>query len=231
MRTSIREIRTRGSKRKCGLKANLRPGDRTSLICFANNVRLVAPWTADRNLVMNNLKAYQKRDSGVAGFPIVGPPEQRISGTAFYDAIYHAAEELLPQIETGRRALIVFSDGEDNSSAHHLLDAIEAAQRAGALIFSLRYTELKNNKWNARNKYGRAVVERLARETGGADFDAAEGDNLRDAFREIGDVLRSSYDLAYSSSNIERDGGFRKVQIRRKGGFGKIRHKTGYFAR
>lgn len=213
------------------LKTTMRPGDQTFLLCFANQLRLVAPWTSDRNIIGNNLKDYQKRERGLAGFPVIGPKEERALGTAFYDAVYHAATELMEPVQTPRRALILFSDGEDNSSAHHMLDAIEAAQRAGAPIFALRYTELKKGRWSARNKYGKSVLERLALETGGAEFDASEGDNLRDAFREIGDILRSSYDLGYSSSNPNRDGSFRKIQIRVKNREVRIRHKTGYFAR
>ena len=85
-------------------------------------------------------------------------------GTAFYDAIYYSITEKLAKSEGGRRALIIFSDGEDNSSAHHLLDTIEAAQAEDVVLYAMRYTEVKNGSWNARNKYGKRVMERLARD-------------------------------------------------------------------
>jgi VWFA-related protein len=111
-----------------------------------------------------------------------------------------------------------------------MLDAIEAAQRAGVVVFCVRYTELRKGKWSARNKYGRAVMERLSRETGGLDLDATDADDLKTQFRQIADILRASYDLGYSSSN-PRDGSFRKIQLKAKRPGLVFRHKTGYFSR
>jgi Ca-activated chloride channel family protein len=72
--------------------------------------------------------------------------------------------------------------------------------------------------------------QREARETGALAFDARNSD-LRDDFEEIGDVLRSSYELAYHSTNPVRDGSFRKVVIRARRPGLTVRSKTGYFAR
>lgn len=212
------------------LKGTLQERDQAFLLCFGNNLRLVAPFTNRAQEIEDRLRAYQKSKSG-GEFPRVGPPERRQLGTAFYDALFHSTEELLGKAETGRRALLVFSDGEDNSSAHHMLEAIEAAQRTGTTVFCLRYTELNKGVWNARNKYGRGVMERIARETGGLDFDAAGERNLKAAFGQIGEILRSSYDLAYASSAGSGDDTFRKIQIRPRQQGLIVRHKSGYFAR
>jgi Ca-activated chloride channel family protein len=212
------------------LKVTLQARDQAFLLCFGNNLRLVSPFTNQSEQIEERLRAYQKSKTG-RDFPRVGPPENRDLGTAFYDAIFHATEDLLAKAETGRRALLVFSDGEDNSSAHHLLETIEAAQRTGTTIFCLRYTELQKGGWNARNKYGRGVMERIARETGGLEFDAAEERNLKAAFAQIGEILRSSYDLAYASTAGSGDDTFRKIQIRTRQPGLAVRHKTGYFAR
>ena len=72
---------------------------------------------------------------------MVGPRERRILGTAFYDAIFYGSTQMMQNMERGRRALIIFSDGEDNSSAHHMMEAIEAAQTNDVLLFTIRYTE------------------------------------------------------------------------------------------
>jgi Ca-activated chloride channel family protein len=212
------------------LKVTLQARDQAFLLCFGNNLRLVSAFTNQADQIEERLRAYQKSKTG-RDFPRVGPAEKRDLGTAFYDAIFHATEDLLAKAETGRRALLVFSDGEDNSSAHHLLEAIEAAQRTGTTIFCLRYTELEKGVWNARNKYGRGVMERIARETGGLEFDAAEERNLKAAFAQIGEILRSSYDLAYASTAGSGDDTFRKIQIRTRQPGLAVRHKTGYFAR
>lgn len=210
------------------LKNVAHPRDQAFLTCFGNQLRLVAPLTERMEEITNSLEQFQKAKH-FESYSTLGPREWRVSGTAFYDAIYYATE-LLTKIDTGRRALIVFSDGEDNSSAHHMLDAIEAAQRAGVVIFFVRYTELRNGKWSARNKYGRAVMERMARETGGIDLDATGAPDLKGQFRQIADILHASYDLGYASTN-PRDGSFRKIQLKAKRPGLVFRHKTGYFAK
>lgn len=211
------------------LKNVAQPRDQAFLVCFGNNIRLVTPLTGIMEQITTGLQKFEKaKDYDV--FPTIGPRERRTAGTAFYDAIVHSTEDVLAKVDTGRRALIVFSDGEDNASALHLLDAIETAQRAGAIVFCVRYTEVKNERWSARNKYGRGVMQRIARETGGLDLDATDADDLRPQFRQIADILRASYDLGYNSSN-PRDGSFRKIQLRSKQPGLVFRHKTGYFAR
>ena len=204
--------------------------DRAFLLGFGNHLRLVAGMTNSADELMDRLQQYQK-GKDLDRFGIVGPRERRVLGTAFYDAIYHAADDVLAAAEGTRRALIVFSDGEDNSSAHHMLEAIEAAQRAGVAMFGVRYTELNKGRWNARNKYGRAVMERIARETGGLDVDATEAEDLREPFRQIADILRATYDLGYSSTSSGKGGVFRKIEIRGKRAGLVFRHKTGYFGR
>lgn len=212
------------------LKSVMRARDQAFLVCFGNNLRLVSGLTGNMDQILERLHQYEKRDKNVE-FPPIGAREMRLGGSAFYDAVYHAAEDVLGRVAGGRRALIVFSDGEDNASAHHMIDTIEAAQRAGAVVFSVRYTELRNGRWTARNKQGRSVMERIAKETGGIDVDATDARDLKAQFREISDILRASYDLAYSPSNGVRDGEFRKIQIRAKNPGLTFRHKTGYFAR
>jgi Ca-activated chloride channel family protein len=204
----------------------LRPQDRAFLVCFGNHLRLVSDFSPSSAQIMDGLKRF---DKGHMNFPELGAPEDRVLGTAFYDAIYYAVTEKLLKAESGRRALIVFSDGEDNSSAHHMMDAIEAAQIGDTRIFCMRYTERKHGRLTARNKYGTRVMERISRESGGADFDAEQGD-IRKEFREIGEDLRSTYELAYVSTNPVRDGSFRKVLIRSKRPGFVVRSKTGYFA-
>lgn len=90
-------------------------------------------------------------------------------------------------------------------------------------------TNLDKEDLNALNKYDISVMERIARETGGADFDA-RSKSLADNFREIGDQLRSSYELAYHTTNPVADGTFHKISIRLKKPGLSVRAKTGYLA-
>jgi Ca-activated chloride channel family protein len=205
----------------------LGPHDQAFLLCFGNHLRLVRDFTSSSGDLMEGLKDFEhdKRN-----YPELGPPdEERELGTAFYDAIYYPVTEKMAGMASGQKALLVFSDGEDNSSAHHMMDAIEAAQNENVRVYGLRYTESEHGRLSARNKYGIRVMGRIAQETGAADYDARQGD-LAAFLRQIGEELRSSYDLAYPSTHPIRDGSFRKITVRAKQAGLAVRAKPGYFA-
>jgi Ca-activated chloride channel family protein len=208
------------------LKDVLGPKDRVFLVCFGNHVRLVSDFSQSGAQVMQQLDAYRHDDGH---FPELGQKESRDLGTAFYDSIFYSVTEKLAN-ESGRRALLVFSDGEDNSSSHDMMTAIEAAQSENVLVFTIRYTEKKRGNLTARNKYGMRVMDRVAKETGGQHIDAATTDP-KTYFRQIAEELRSSYELAYYPSNPIRDNTFRKIAIRPKQAGGTVRSRTGYFSR
>lgn len=203
----------------------LGPKDQAFLLCFGNHLRLVSDLTSSVPDIMRNLESF---DHNKVSFPEIGPPEIREEGTAFYDAIFYSVNEKLNNASQGHRALILFSDGQDNSSAHHMLDAIEAAQRSDVLVYSIRYTEERKHL-KARDKYGIRVMQRISHDTGAVDFDASKGD-LDDAFRSIGAELRSLYEVGYHASNMIHDDSFHKVKVQIKGEGLTARAKSGYFA-
>jgi Ca-activated chloride channel homolog len=211
------------------LKNVLRPQDRAYLMTFGNRLFLVSDYSGAAKELVKSLDEFQHAKNK-AGFPLVGPPEQRFLGTAFYDAVFYGSTLMMQNVERGRRALIIFSDGEDNASAHHMLETIEAAQANDVLLFAIRYTEIRDGRLNARNKYGTGVMERIARETGGADFDG-QGKGLVESFRQIGEQLRNGYELAYHTSNPAGDKTFHKIAIGAKRADLTVRAKTGYYAR
>ena len=208
------------------LKDVLGPQDRALLICFGNHIRLASDFTPSGTALLEGLKHFEHEMEKI---PELGPREERDLGTAFYDAIYYAVTEKLSK-ESGRRALLVFSDGEDNSSSHDMMTTIETAQSADVLVFTIRYTEKKHGQLTARNKYGIRVMDRIARETGGAHIDT-EITDPHTYFRQIAEELRTSYELAYYPSNPSKDDTFRKVVIRPRQTGLTVRAKTGYFAR
>ena len=128
--------------------------DQAMLVCIGNSIRIVSRFNQQADHLEDALKDYQN-GKNVTSFFRLGAPEIHGGGMAFYDAIVNTSRELGGQ--AGRRAIILFSDGEDNSSAKNLLDAIESAQECGAINFSIRYSELKRGVWTARNKYGRST--------------------------------------------------------------------------
>ena len=209
------------------LNSVLGPKDRAFLLGFGNHLRLVSDFTQSGPEMMERLKQYEKSSDR---FPEIGPAEKRDLGTAFYDAIFYATEERLKNQE-GRRAILIFSDGEDNSSSHDMMTTIEAAQAANVLVYTIRYTEtMKHGELSARNKYGIRVMDRIAKETGAWNVDARETDPA-DYFRKIAEELRTMYEVGYYPANPMRDQSFRKIAIRPKTDGVAIRAKSGYFSR
>jgi Ca-activated chloride channel family protein len=199
--------------------------DKAFLLCFGNHLRLVSDFGSSPEDIMRNLDLF---DRSKQTFPEIGPKEMRMEGTAFYDAIFYSIQEKLTNLEQGRRVLILFSDGQDNSSAHHMIDAIEAAQRADVLVYSVRYTEERKHP-TSRDKYGVRVMERISRDTGAADFDAGAND-LDTTFQSIGAELRTQYEIGYHASDMVHDDSFHKVAVRVNRAGLTARAKAGYFA-
>jgi Ca-activated chloride channel family protein len=204
----------------------LGPKDRVFLVGFGNHIRLVSDFSQSGGDLLEQWKQYQK---STGKFPELGPREDRDLGTAFYDSIFYSVTEKLA-LENGRRAILLFSDGEDNSSSHNMMTAIETAQSENVVVYAIRYTDKEHGKLTARNKYGTSVMDRVARETGGAHIDA-ETTDAHVYFRQIAEELRTSYELGYYPTDPLKDDSFRKIVIKPKRDDVKVRAKTGYFSR
>jgi Ca-activated chloride channel homolog len=211
---------------KVFLKETLGSRDRAFLVGFGNHIRLVSDFSRSGEEMIESWKLY---DKDTRHFPELGPKEERDLGTAFYDSIFYPVAEKLAG-ENGRRALLIFSDGEDNSSSHDMMTAVETAQNANVVIYAIRYTEKKRGKVTARNQYGMRVMDRMAKETGGMHIDAEQTDP-HSYFRQIAEELRTSYELAYYPTNAAKDDTFRRVVIKAKRSGLTVRSKTGYYAR
>jgi Ca-activated chloride channel family protein len=209
------------------LRQVLESNDQAFAVCFGNHLRLVSDSTSSTPAIMDGIRSF---DKGNTNFPEIGPKEERELGTALYDAVFYAITEKLAGIYQRRKVLVVFSDGEENSSEHDMLDAIETAQDADVLIYAIRYTELKHGAMDARDRYGVRALDHLTTQTGGKAFDF-HATNLKQAFAEIAGDLRSLYDLAYQSTNPTRDGTYRKVIIQTTRPGLSVRARTGYYAR
>lgn len=209
------------------LKSTVAGQDRAALVFFGNHIRVVSDFSPSVPQLMGELERFHK---GSRDFPELEPDDTRSAGTALFDAMYLTSTEMMKPVTGVRKALILFSDGEDNSSAHDLMDAIEAAQTADSLFYTVRYTETRKGRLTARNRYGIREMDRLAAETGGAAFDASKKD-VGALLTQVGEELRSLYEVGYVSTNPARDGTFRKVTIRLKPDGLTVRAKPGYYAR
>jgi Ca-activated chloride channel family protein len=174
--------------------------------------------------------------------------EQRAGGgTALYDAIYDASRDYLmnPPLpasgnENVRRVLIVISDGYDDLSNHARSTALDMAERAGVVI----YTISSSRDWLSADQKiaeglpfklhynaGDKVLQEFSADTGGRAFFPSDVNDLAQAFANIGTELRTEYSIAYTPSNGANNGKFHRIQIEILGHHGlTVRSRRGYFA-
>jgi Ca-activated chloride channel homolog len=149
-------------------------------------------------------------------------------GTAMYDALYYACrDKLLKEGQKGptRRAIILLSDGDDNQSHVTREEAIEMAQRAEAIIYTIS-TNVSGTKGA-----GDKVLERIADATGGRAFFPFQIRDVTNAFGEIQEELRTQYAISYKPADFKSDGHYRTIEIvaSDRKNF-RVRSRRGYYA-
>jgi VWFA-related protein len=157
--------------------------------------------------------------------------KQNGKGTLMFDGLYLACTDELAHKE-GRKALLLITDGEDRGSYYSREQAIEAAQRANAIIYSIYYIDPKvyQRRGGSEDMTGPNDLQKLSEQTGGRVFKVTKDHTLEDAFTELQAELRSQYSLAYKSSNPDRNGEFREVEIRCKTSGYAVQSRRGYYA-
>jgi VWFA-related protein len=148
-------------------------------------------------------------------------------GTAMYDALYSACRDhLMTHEQKGpvRRAIILLSDGDDNSSHVTREEAIEMAQRAEVIVYTIS-TNITGSKTKSDK-----VLERIAEATGGRAFFPFQIRDVTDAFASIQDELRSQYAMTYRPADFVADGHFRTIEILAQQKAFHVRTRKGYFA-
>lgn len=137
------------------------------------------------------------------------------SGTLLYDAVRTASIQVMRQ-QKGRKAFIVLTDGVDVGSQVTLGDAIEAAQRADTLVYSILFSDESYYGGFSIGSSGKGVLERLSRETGGGFFAVSKQRSIQQIFETIQEELRSEYSLGFVSDQPVRSSGFRKIRVTTK---------------
>ncbi|MGD0362459.1 MAG: VWA domain-containing protein [Bryobacteraceae bacterium] len=132
-------------------------------------------------------------------------------GTMLYDAMAKASREIM-QNQTGRKGLIVLTDGVDTGSQATIADAIEAAQKADTLIYSILFSD-EGYYGGFAEPGGRGVLMRMSRETGGGFFEVSKKQSLDEIFSQLQEELRSQYNIGYVSDRPVAISEFRKIQV------------------
>src|SRR5947207_4952980 len=206
------------------LERMLRKEDEAFLISFDVNVDLLQDFTNSGRDVRKGMDAAKINGGGnLGGAPGIGqgPIALNPKGTLLYDAVYLAAHDKL-RSEVGRKALILLTDGEDQGSQLRLLDALEAAQKSDAIVYTLLISDS-----GVAAGTGAGLMRKLCDETGGRVIHVGNNrDKLEKAFDQVATELRSQYSIGYTPTNNKHDGSFRKVEIKTKEGY-KVQARKG----
>jgi VWFA-related protein len=217
------------------LERILKPKDEAFLLSFDVNVDLLRDMTGDLQLLtraMNKAEINSAGGNGAIGIPggpggtvpTIGKPK----GTLLYDAVYLAASQVLNQ-ETGRKALILLTDGEDVGSLKKIGEAIAAAQKSNAPVYVILLAD--QGFYKSLGYGGYSAMKKMSEETGGRLTDVGNnGKKLEAAFEQIEDELRTQYAASYTPSNTKLDGGFRRLGVECRGDGMKVQVRKGYYA-
>ena len=220
------------------IDAVIRPDkDEAAIISFTGDVTLEQGLTSNVSRLHRALSrvefvppaGYDSMGTATGTPPING--SSRTGSTAIWDAVWTTSEEVLSHAsERTRRAIILLTDGQDTSSMTKMHEAVERAIKADAVIYAIGI----GDRYNTGIDEG--TLRKIAERTGGHAFFPDGESDLRKAFAQIQQELRSQYLVAYSPTNKTRDGSFRHIQIEivnpelRKQNV-RLSYREGYFAR
>jgi VWFA-related protein len=132
--------------------------------------------------------------------------------------------------EVGRKAMILLTDGQDEGSRLKIRDAIEAAQKADAIVYVLLCADRGGYFSQGMGYSGESDMRKLTEATGGRVINVGNKfDKLREAFDQIAAELRSQYNIGFTPTNAKLDGTYRKLEIKNKQSY-KIQARAGYYA-
>jgi len=219
--------------------ARLDPNDQLSLIKFDDKVELVMDWSMNRNALK---RALNRLTTGMF--------------TNFNDALWLAARDQLNRI-TGRKAIIVLTDGIDSGRGHKTqAQALRALIEAETPVYVVSKTEIqRSTEQRELESYGNPVsaphrirvdglqmslaaleqseqwLLKLTEETGGRLFLPKGFAELSDVYQQVADELRSQYVIFYTPQNGNRDGGYRTVRVKANCKDCRATSRLGYYAR
>jgi VWFA-related protein len=215
------------------LKQILTDKDEAYVIDFNVDTDLVQDFTRDvhrlqaaLNKVKINSGITMPTLPGAGGGPV---PTANQRGTVLFDAVYLSAHDMLAK-EVGRKAMILLTDGQDEGSRLKIQDAIEAAQKADAIVYVLLCADRGSYLSAGMGYFGEGDMRKLTEPTGGRVINVGNKfDKLKEAFDQIASELRNQYNIGYTPSNPKLDGSYRKLEIKNKQNY-KIQARAGYYA-
>jgi Ca-activated chloride channel family protein len=173
------------------------PGDEFSLIKFADHAELMVHLTHQAEEIQNRLSFIQANGS-----------------TALLDAIALSMGEM-KRAHNSRKALLIVSDGGDNSSRSTLRELRNRIREANVQIFAVGILEPSGMRARTLEELnGPMLLSEIAEQTGGKMFEVENLNELPRIARRIGVALRNQYVLGYSPANLQKDGKYHRVQVK-----------------
>jgi len=193
--------------------------DRLMVLSFNDDLQGLASASADRKEIKTAIEAIQAR-----------------GGTALYDAIYRAADQLAGA--EGRRVVVLLSDGRDQAftdnepgSLHLFEEALEKAHRSEVSVYTIGLGRHLDTELDLRHERSlKDILDQLARTSGGRSYYPERAGQLTEIYRHIAVDLKAQYALAYVSTNRVRDGKWRAITIRTRNQDLDVEARSGYYA-
>lgn len=199
------------------VNALLRDQDELDLMEFSDVVREIVPFTNQKKRIESGINQVQQGDA-----------------TALYDAVYLASQRLseTSAADGRRRVVVLITDGGDTVKGSQYGQAMEQAQRAGAMVYAIIVVPIYADA--GRNIAGEHALIQMTRDTGGKYYYANEPKDLEPAFRHVSDDLRTQYLLGYYAPQRGKDDSYRRIEVRMTDealrGKYELRYRTGYYA-
>ena len=228
--------------------------DLAFIIHFDKEIELLQDLTSSRRKLenaLNNVATPVQSQQSNVGYGRGGGMRGG-GGTSLYDSVLLASDDVMKG-QSGRKAVIILSDGVDTSSKVSVERAIESAQRADTMIYSILFSD--DSAYGSRSPVqfggrgmgggrrgggmppvmqqhpdGKKVLQRMARETGGGFFEVSGKLPIDQVFRRIEEELRTQYSLGYSSDKPEGTRGFRAIQVTVNQKNLVVQTRNGYYA-
>jgi VWFA-related protein len=207
----------------------IKPKDEAFILSVDVNVDLLQDLTNSTRMLSKALyKAEINAPGSLLPSPVPTPGGPR--GTVLYDAVYLASREKLTQ-ESGHKALIMLTDGQDEGSRVKINEAIAAAQKSNVTVYVILIADVQSYMDQGMGYFGYSAMKKMTEETGGRVINVGNnGKKLEAAFQQIEDELRTQYVATYTPSNTKTDGAFRHIAVECHGDGLKVQVRKGYYA-
>ena len=199
------------------VNALLRDQDELDLMSFADAVREIVPFTNQKKEIERGLGEIRRGNA-----------------TALYDAVFLASKRLAgtSAANGARRVVVLITDGTDTVKGSRYSQALEEAQRAGAMVYSIIIVPVYADA--GRDEGGEHALIQMAEDTGGKYYYVVDPQDLEPAFRHVSDDLRTQYLLGYYAPKQGVDASYRRIKVRMTDaelrGKYELRYRAGYYA-